>query len=825
VTSPDQYTRPEEPVAAPVERPKALFAGVNDVIGLRAASARLAGADRLLDVWLYSDPPAELVDPARWTLVPAPGLPAPSVTAVTSVAAGTAADGTPVPSHLTLTLDQVLPGRGVHQLRLDPAGLAVDPLRVFLPVRLRPECGDAGDCVDAVTPPATLTPPDYDTLARDYTALRAMLMDRLQYTDPAADTSIADLTVTLAELFAHLGDLLHYRLDRVATEVWLSTARRRASVVRHARAVDFAVQPAISAATVVQVVVAAAAGADAQVTVLPGDTATDGAAVDPTASCFTLEATGPQVVRASHAEVALYDWTEDDAVLGAGATSAILVRPAAAAGVTIADWLPAGSLLAFEVVGVDDIVRQRAWVAGAAAQPADVMPRPPLASRPAQVVTVTAVAEFTDPLQPGADLLRVFWDASDTLQAPVPCSVDQSAGTVAGVARLGLRPAHHGLLVDGPGTLAPVEPLTGLAADPQTTEVSDYLLVSAGPEAAPGLAHAPGGRPWQIDVTVTLPNGTQVPAGRITSMLRAPAAGFSVVIDADDELPARMRFRTGALGLAPPAGSTVGARYQVGAGLAGNIAANTTTRLVRCMSAPGVPCDWQDVTDDHHSAVAARNITPGSAGAAAMSLDDVRRDAPQAYSAVPRRAVLISDLAPFAAEVPGVLRASARRSWSGSWPIGIVAYEPALGGQDPGAQVQATLDAVRMAGTEVTSVLATPVGILIALTVCLYAGSDPVAARAAILASLRPGTLAAPGLFAPGAFPMGTSVYLSTVVATVAALPYIDAVAVTEARRLSAPAGTLDAVLAMGPAEVAVCDDDPSAPDRGRIVLTVEGGR
>ena len=239
------------------------------------------------------------------------------------------------------------------------------------------------------------------------------------------------------------------------------------------------------------------------------------------------------------------------------------------------------------------------------------------------MVTVTAVTEFTDPLQPGPDLLRVFWDPSQALQAPVPCSVDQSAGAVVGVARLGLLPAHHGLLVDGPGTLAPIDPLTSLAADPLTTQVSDYLLVSAGPEGAPGLSHAPGGRPWQLEVTVALANGTQVQAGRVTSMLRAPAAGFSVVVDADDEMPARMRFSTGALGLVPPAGSTVSARYQVGAGLAGNVGANITSRLVRCMSAPGVPCAWQDVTDDHNAAVAARNVTPGSAGAAAMSLDDV----------------------------------------------------------------------------------------------------------------------------------------------------------------------------------------------------------
>ena len=177
------------------------------------------------------------------------------------------------------------------------------------------------------------------------------------------------------------------------------------------------------------------------------------------------------------------------------------------------------------------------------------------------------------------DLLRVFWGANEALQAPVPCSVDQSAGAEVGVARLGLLRAHHGLLVDGPGTIAPIDPLTGLVADPQTTEVGDYLLVLAGPEAAPGLAHAPGGRPWRLEVSVTLPNGTQIPAERVTSMLRAPAAGFSVVIDADDEMPARMRFRTGALGLVPPAGSVVGARYQVGAGPAAT-------------SPPTSPADW-----------------------------------------------------------------------------------------------------------------------------------------------------------------------------------------------------------------------------------------
>ena len=145
------------------------------------------------------------------------------------------------------------------------------------------------------------------------------------------------------------------------------------------------------------------------------------------------------------------------------------------------------------------------------------------------------------------------------------------------------------------------------------------------------------------------------------------------------------------------------------------------------------------MVDENSTDVGARNISPGVGGMSATSLHDVRRDAPQAYTAVPRRAVLISDLP--SVQVPSVLRATANRSWSGSWPVGVVAYESRVtdlgptadpvAAADLDAEVQSTLDAVRMCGTEVVSLLATPVGILIALTVCLFPGSDPDTARAA----------------------------------------------------------------------------------------------
>lgn len=830
MSGPDAYGPPLQPVASALRRPKTLFGSPGTVLGLRASSASGTGPVRTVSVWLYGDPPAGLVDAKLWFLEGSPAGPKVNITGDGSVVpAGTDPDGNPVPAHLTLPVaaeGAALPGRAPYRLGLHRAGLAglgltIDPLRRHVPVRLRPECGDLPDCVIVPEPPAPLTPPDYDTLARDYAGLRAMLLERLEALVPGTDRSPADVIVTLVELMAHLGDLLAYRQDRVSTEAWLPTARRRAAVTRHARLVDFAVPPATSAGTVVQVHVQHPGAADADFVVGPGDTATDTAGdpdAEPAAAHFTLETDVDVTVRASHGEVALHDWGEADAVLTAGATSAVLVRPVPGGTISLSAWLPAGSLLAFEVVAPGPPGAHEEWAGRQRRWPPDDgsggQTRLPLASYPAQVVRVRDAVPFEDPLSPGLRLVRVFWDASEALMRPVPVSIDRSAGTPrVGVARLGLLPAHHGLCVDGGAALLPVDSLTGGRPDPATERVSEYFLPRAG---TVGLSSAPGGRPWQLETEVRLPSGVTVRAARVTSLLRAPQEGFSVTVDFDDEEPPRLRFATGVLGVVPPPQSVVTVRHQVGSGPTGNIAANTLTRLVRSMTPHGQPCTWVEAL----AGVTARNVTPGSGGAAAMALDVVRRDAPQAYAAEPRRAVLVSDLPAFAVQVPGVVRVTARRSWSGSWPVGLVAVEASA---DVNSAVEDVMDAVRMAGTEVVASPATPVGLLLGLTVCLTPTSDSALARVQILAALRPGR---PGtVFAPAAHPLGTSVYTSHVVAAVAALPGVDAVRVTEARRLSDPPGTLENVLLMGPEEIAVCDDDTAAPDRGRIELTIEGGR
>ena len=53
--------------------------------------------------------------------------------------------------------------------------------------------------------------------------------------------------MTLVELLAYSADQLSYYQDAVATEAYLGTARRRASVRRHARLVDYAMHDGANA--------------------------------------------------------------------------------------------------------------------------------------------------------------------------------------------------------------------------------------------------------------------------------------------------------------------------------------------------------------------------------------------------------------------------------------------------------------------------------------------------------------------------------------------------------------------------------------------------
>lgn len=116
-----------------------------------------------------------------------------------------------------------------------------DPRYSQLEFSFKVGCPSDLDCL----PPPACTPaagpaPDINYLAKDYSSFRQLILDRLALTMPNwKERHVPDLGITLVELLAYVGDHLSYYQDAVGTEAYLDTARRRVSVRRHARLVDY----------------------------------------------------------------------------------------------------------------------------------------------------------------------------------------------------------------------------------------------------------------------------------------------------------------------------------------------------------------------------------------------------------------------------------------------------------------------------------------------------------------------------------------------------------------------------------------------------------
>lgn len=116
-----------------------------------------------------------------------------------------------------------------------------DPRYASVEFTFKASCPSDLDCkTHSNCAPEPKAEPDINYLAKDYSSFRQLILDRLALTMPDwRERHIPDLGITLVELLAYVGDHLSYYQDAVATEAYLDTARRRVSVRRHVRLVDY----------------------------------------------------------------------------------------------------------------------------------------------------------------------------------------------------------------------------------------------------------------------------------------------------------------------------------------------------------------------------------------------------------------------------------------------------------------------------------------------------------------------------------------------------------------------------------------------------------
>jgi hypothetical protein len=747
----------------------------------------------------------------------------------------------------------------------EPAGTPMppngyDPVLSQIDFSFKVACPNEFDCAPADAGASAAWPrPPIDYLARDYAGFRRLMLDRLAHLMPDwSDRSPADEQIAVVELLAYVSDYLSYRHDAIITEGYPGIARKRRSMRRHARLVDYPMHDGCNARVWVQVRVRD----DIDEMSLPPNTQfltrvpalADGPlgansteyaqALRSGAEVFEAVLLddpddGPARLHAAHNVMRLYTWGNDDCCLPAGATRATLRGP-------LPHLAPNTVLILGEVRGP------------ATGNPADA----DLTRRHA--VRLTSATPGTDPLggffddpeavdPPPLPVVEITWGPEDAL--PFPLQITSSAhadpGGAAndyGVAWGNIVLADHGRTIMGeplgtPPESAQERPRFGpqLRHGPLTQTTVTTVVVERAATPLSAVRQTRRVRPYDpaASAAATLhtdPRGTR-PALTVRDadgdmweprrdLLTSRPDDRQFVAEVEAEGVATLRFGDDVNGraatsrpwtdaevdAAPPWTAT----YRIGNGTHGNVGARSIAYIVSA--------------DD--GIVGATNPLPASGGIDAETIEEVRQRAPVAFRSQ-ERAVTADDYARMAERYPGVQRAAATFRWTGSWRTVFVTVDR-LGGLEVDAAfelgLRRHLDRYRMAAVDIEVDGPRFVPLEIELRVCVAAGHRADRVTAGLLEALSSGYL--PGgrraLFHPDNLTFGQTLYLSAIYASAQAVPSVASVEITTFQRQGIPgrAALAAGKLTLHRLEIAQLDNDPNHSERGilRIVVAGEAG-
>jgi hypothetical protein len=763
----------------------------------------------------------------------------------------------------------------VAKRRQVPKG--IDPRYACAPFTFCLDPTGGRDCKPEPCPPTPKPPlPPIDYLARDYDTFRRLILDRIAQTMPQwRERHAPDLGITIAEALAYTADHLSYQVDAVAMEAFLRTARRRISVRRHARLVDYLMQEGCNARAWVTIAsetdLPDVSLAEVKFVALSGDDARrsggllDWHELDPSAAQIyepiAFDARTHIDIVASHSEIEFYTWRRDECCLPAGSTHATLYDspgsqpaspdkpdapdPHAAAVHTDHDQSPPWTLKlkAGDVLVIEET---RGCDTGSTAD-ADPARR--------HVVRLTRATRASDPLTK-ARIWDIEWHRDDALPFDVRLSVRTGAPeckTVSSaVARGNVVLVDHGLTVDetNPDWVVGVE-TDGLCCvcDGGSTEqrtVARRLMMTLGRRPVTHADPIPDGVASARALVQRDPRMAQPSVGldappppnsqtsdlawwaytyswhAVRDLLSSGGNDHDFVVEIDDEGLAQIRFGDGVNGRQPRAGERFAARYRLGNGPMGNVGRDAIRWLAFTH------------TTISGATIRPRNPLPATGGLAPESIDSVKRRAPSGYTRVLERAVAADDYARLAEDDPRVQGAFGELVWTGSWYEADVAIDPLAGyaAEDVAPVVIQQLERARRIGHDLGVVPARLVPLDIALSICVSPGylRGDVEDEARNRLSNRILSDGTRGLFHPDDWRFGADVAGSRIIAAIQAIDGVTHVEFTRFARLNssdadAAQSKDENLIAIAVDEIAVLEGDPNFPEHGRLTLDLRGGR
>ena len=720
-----------------------------------------------------------------------------------------------------------------------PAG--IDRLLSEISFSFKVECPTDFDCAPRHDcPDETGVRPAISYLAKDYRSFRRLMLSRMAEIMPDwRERNPADLGITLVEMLAYTADRLSYAQDAVATEAYLATARRRSSVRRHARLVDYRMHDGGNARVWVQLSVntdgvavrrkAEGIEPDRFLTrligrdpvIAPGKPAEDALLLEP----LVFEPLHDKTLHVAQNAMDFYAWGDEECCLPKGATRATLSGH-------FPDLSP-GDVLIFE---------ERIGPRTGEASDAD-----PNRRHAVQLSAIETGLFDELPLEPGAGpapITEIRWAEEDALPFPVCLSsrLDDAVGgglaTRVSHALGNVVLADHGLSIVGEDLGTVPEPRLHVVPAGADTPCHRPEPQAVPPRYRPILAESPvtQASPWTANALptsafaamdqrldnrrpeVSLTGATASVTRRWEArrdLLQSLAGDTEFVVETERNGSARLRFGDDRNGLRPASGTAFTADYRVGNGAIGNVGHDAVRHVVTGQG--GI--------------VAVRNPIPASGGAEPESMQAVREAAPYAYR-VQERAVTPKDYADAARRHPDVQRAAATFRWNGHGHTVFVTVDR-FGGRPVTAafedDLRGFLERFRMAGYDLEIDAPRFVALELGLFVCAGANHFRSQVRRAVLEALSARVLpnGAKGFFHPDNFSFADPVWLSAIYAVAMTVEGVTSVEARLFRRRGRPdpAALADGVIEMGRLEIAQLENDPSFPERGALEVEMGGGK
>jgi hypothetical protein len=693
----------------------------------------------------------------------------------------------------------------VYTLQIDHAN--IDPLFSSIRFKFRPGCFNADCSPDWRPAPPALTDPRIDYLNKDYDSYRHTMIAAMTERVPGwRATSEADLDQVLIDLLSAAADELSDFQDRTVQEGYISTARRRVSLARHARLMDYHIHQGNQAGTWIALELAPAQ----QGLIAAGVVTVRSGVTDQSPTAQTFVSRDPQDVDALLNRMGLYTWSDALPSLEKGATTADLKvavggQPAAD---TVTGLIRSGKIRRLLI---------QEWLNPSTGRPAD---RDKKKRQLLRLLEGNAgAATMQDPLTTEF-FVRVNWRPEDALLANY-CFTVQCTPKVENVSQF-----HGNLLEVFQGELRNVEfddPQGSLAPGAFAYERDEQhgALCHLPPDPLAYRDMPPGGdTPPQstLEVRVQTTGGTETWEEKpdLIHSDDSDEQGKHFVVETDELGNSVVRFGDGTNGKRLPDLARVVVRYQTALGPDGNVGADSITRIVSGPPLLNPASCWNpfDVTN----------------GRAPEPVEKIIRRAPEMFRFRQLRAVTMDDYVRRAEELPRVSRASASYGWTGSWRTVRIAIDPTGGltlDDHLRRELASYLDAVRLIGEDLE--IRPPVFVPLEIHVSLCVAPDywPQDLRLIIEQEFSTGFTLDGRLafFHPDAWTFGRALYASQIFGRLQTITGVEHILRITLKRWNDPTGASAEVIPVRSNEIIRVNSDPDHMEEGFIDFDLRGGR